>query len=142
MEALNSEPLVLDLEYPPLLDRVQSTIFDTLFLVLLTFIFGALLDQYSDAPDWIRVVLFFGLWAVYEPVATSLGGTIGNYVKGIRVRKYKNPDKKVNVFQALLRYIFKISLGWLSFVSIHSNRERRAIHDFVAGSVMVKRSVG
>lgn len=42
-------------------------------------------------------------------------------------------------FQAIIRYIIKISLGWISFLTINSNYEKRAIHDFVAGSVVIKK---
>ena len=46
--------------------------------------------------------------------------------------------KKINILQALIRYILKVGLGWISFLTIHSNKERRAIHDFAAGSVMIE----
>jgi uncharacterized RDD family membrane protein YckC len=128
-------------EYPLLTDRVQSTFIDTLFILILTFISASILDKFDNVPDWIRIALFFGFWAIYEPLATTLGATIGNYVKGIRVRKYSAPDKKLNFLQAFIRYIFKVGLGWLSFLTLHTNKERRAIHDFVAGSVMIVKSL-
>lgn len=125
-------------EYPPLIDRIKSTFIDTTFIILSMFLFGALLDKYSEAPDWIRFALFVGLWLVYEPLSTSLGGTIGNYLIGIRVRKHLSPGKKINIFRAMLRYLLKVSLGWLSFLTMHSNTERRAIHDLLAGSIMIR----
>lgn len=97
-----------------------------------------ILDRYENAPDWVRIVMFVGVWVVYETVCTSLGHTIGNYLKGIRVRRISDVSRKINVFQALGRYILKLGLGWISFLTIHNNPERRAIHDFAAGSVMVK----
>jgi uncharacterized RDD family membrane protein YckC len=125
--------------YPSLSDRIQSTFIDTLFIVLLMFAFSSILDKYEGAPDWIRIALFFGIWGVYEPLSTSLGFTIGNYIKGIRVRKYADTSKRINIFQALLRYAIKIFLGWISFLTMHTNQQRRAIHDFAGGSVMVKK---
>ena len=125
-------------EYPLLGDRVQSSFIDLILIVILMFVFASVLDRYENVPDWIRIVLFVGLWAVYEPLCTSLGCTVGNYAKGIRVRQHNGITKRINIFQALLRYILKMGLGWLSFVTIHSNPERRAIHDFAAGSVMIK----
>jgi len=79
------------------------------------------------------------LWAIYEPVCTTFGFTIGNLIKGIRVRDISNTSKRLNIFQALLRYFVKVLLGWVSFITIHFNPERRAIHDLAAGSVMVKK---
>lgn len=125
--------------YPSLSDRVQSTFIDTLIIVAVMFVFASFLEKFTEAPDWIRIVLFFGLWAVYEPLCTAIGGTIGNLFKGIRVRKYGNENDKINFIQAFFRYLLKISLGWISFISIHFNKEKRAIHDLVAGSVMIKK---
>lgn len=126
-------------EYPSLSDRVQSTFIDGIFIIIMMFAFATILDKYGDAPNWIRIVLFFGLWAVYEPACTTLGFTIGNYLKGIRVRNYEDVSKKINFFQALIRYILKFLLGWISFITIHGNPERRAIHDLAAGSVMIRK---
>lgn len=125
-------------EYPLLGDRVQSSFIDLILIIILMFVFASVLDRYENVPDWVRIVLFVGLWAVYEPVCTSLGCTVGNYAKGIRVRQHESITKRINIFQALLRYVLKMGLGWLSFVTIHSNTERRAIHDFAVGSVMIK----
>ncbi|SRR5258706_13596284 len=137
------EPTVLETneqpEYPLLGDRVQSTFIDTILMVTLMFVFASILDKYENVPDWVRIVLFVGLWAVYEPLCTTFGATPGNYIKKIRVRQFGASSKRINIFQALIRYILKILLGWVSFLTIHSNKERRAIHDFVAGSVMIKK---
>ena len=102
------------------------------------FIASAVLDKFEDPPDWIRIALFFGLWAVYEPLCISIGCTLGQYIKHIRVRSYSNENKKINIFMAFFRYIIKTLLGWLSFITITFNPEKRAIHDFAAGSVMIK----
>ncbi|GAO43567.1 RDD family protein [Flavihumibacter petaseus] len=97
-----------------------------------------LLERYENTPDWIRIALFFGLWAVYEPLCTSLGCTAGNYLKGIRVRDVNHPEKRINFLQAFIRYVIKLSLGWISFLTMYTNHQRRAIHDLVAGSVMIR----
>jgi len=123
--------------YPLLTDRVQSSFIDALFIIILMFAFSSILDKYENVPDWIRIVLFIGLWIIYEPLCTTLGFTLGNYIKKIRVRQHTDTTRRINFFQALLRYVLKVILGWLSFLTIHSNTERRAIHDFVAGSVMI-----
>lgn len=125
-------------EYPLLGDRIQSSFIDLILIVIMMFVFASILDRYENVPDWVRIVLFIGLWAAYEPVCTSLGCTLGNYIKGIRVRQHDGASKRINIFQALVRYVVKIALGWVSFLTIHSNDERRAIHDFMAGSVMIK----
>jgi uncharacterized RDD family membrane protein YckC len=124
-------------EYPELSTRVQSTFIDTLFIVVLMFLFSSILDRIQDPPEWLHITMFVGIWVLYEPLCTTLGCTIGNYLKGIRVRRVGDHSKKINFIQALLRYAVKVFLGWLSFLTIHQNTERRAIHDLAAGSVMV-----
>ena len=124
--------------YPELKDRVQSTFIDTILIIVLMFGVASLLDRFENPPDWIRIVLFFGLFAIYEPVCTALGCTLGNYLTKIRVRQFGNPAKRINLLQAFVRYVLKFALGWISFLTMHSNKERRAIHDFAAGSVMIR----
>jgi len=126
------------LRYPTIAKRVQSIFVDLLFIVILMFAAAKIIDLFGDAPDWVRIVLFLGLWGVYEPFCTAYACTIGNYLLKIRVRKINHPSERINLFQAYMRYIFKSSLGWLSFLTVHTNEERRAIHDLVAGSVMIE----
>lgn len=125
-------------KYPLLTDRIQSTLIDSVLIIILMFVFANLLDNMNNPPDWIRIVMFVSIWLIYEPLCTSLGFTLGNYIKGIRVRNESKPEKNINIFQALLRYIIKVLLGWLSFLTIGSDSKRRAIHDLAAGSVMIK----
>ena len=139
MNSLNPEITTGKSDYPLLSERIQSTFIDTIFIIILMFISASWLDKYEHAPDWIRIVLFFGIWAVYEPLCTTLGGTIGNRIKGIQVQKFGSPNKRINIFQALFRYLIKMSLGWLSFLTIHMNKERRAVHDLVVNSIMVRK---
>jgi RDD family protein len=131
-------PAATQINYPSLVDRIISTFIDTLFVLALMFASASILDKYQDPPDWIRIVLFFGLFAIYEPVCTAFACTIGNYIKGIRVRRVSNPQKRINIFLAFVRYVFKVGLGWISFLTMHTNPERRTIHDFASGSVMIK----
>ena len=68
----------------------------------------------------------------------AMGCTLGNYIKGIRVRKAADSTKRISFLQAIVRYPVKLTLGWLSFLTIHTNTKRRAIHDMASGSVMIK----
>ena len=125
-------------KYPQLTDRVQSTFIDTILIIILMFAFAGILDKFDNVPDWVRIALFAGLFIVYEPLCMTLGCTLGNYMKRIRVRKDSNPAKRINIFQAIIRYPIKVLLGWISFLTINSNPKRRAIHDLVSGTVMIK----
>jgi uncharacterized RDD family membrane protein YckC len=128
----------MEAKYPNLVQRMQSSFIDTIMIIIFMIVFSNILDRFENVPDWIRVTLFVSIFVVYEPLLMAFGCTVGNYLKGIRVRKYSDLSKKINIFQAILRYPVKIGLGWISFLTINSNPERRAIHDLVSGSVMIK----
>ena len=125
-------------KYPELRDRIQSTFIDFILLIILMWIFAAILEKFQDTPDWVRILLFAGLFLIYEPLSTTLGCTLGNYLKGIRVRKDTDSTKRINFLQAIIRYPIKMVLGWISFLTINNNPKRRAIHDLLSGSVMIK----
>jgi uncharacterized RDD family membrane protein YckC len=126
------------MHYPELKDRIQSTFIDFFLCLVLLFIAAATIDKYEHVPDWVRIAIFVGLFVVYEPLFIALGCNPGNYFKGIRVRKHSDTLKKINILQSVVRYPVKFVLGWVSFLTISSNPQRRAIHDLVAGSVMIK----
>ncbi|MCW3118136.1 MAG: hypothetical protein JWM28_2218 [Chitinophagaceae bacterium] len=126
-------------KYPSLSERIQSMLIDQVLIVVLMFAFASMLDQFENSPDWIRIVLFFGIWGVYEPIAMTFGGSMGNYAKGIRVRKFNSGLESINILQAYIRYFVKIALGWLSFLTINMNTGRRAVHDLAAATVMIKK---
>jgi hypothetical protein len=103
------------------------------------FLLASLFDNFTHVPDAVRAASFIALFLVYEPLCTTLGCTLGNYIKRIRVKKATNTAHRINFLQAVIRYVLKVLLGWISFLTIHSNNQKRAIHDFASGSVMVKR---
>ncbi|WP_316847937.1 RDD family protein [Pedobacter psychrodurus] len=125
-------------KYPSLVERLQSTFIDTIVIIILMVCFSNVLDGFNNVPEWVRILLFAFLFVIYEPLFMTFGCTIGNYVKGIRVRKNEDIHQKINIGQAILRYPIKLSLGWISFLTINSNLQRRAIHDLASGSVMIK----
>lgn len=125
-------------KYPLLGERIQSAFIDSVLMIVLMFIFTNILDKFDNVPDWVRIIMFIGLFLAYEPLCMTLGCTLGNYLKGIRVRKFSDSAKRINIFQAIIRYPVKICLGWISFLTINSNPKRRAIHDLISGSVMIK----
>ena len=125
-------------KYPQLTDRIQSSFIDMFLILILMFVFANILSNYENVPDWVRIGMFAGLFLIYEPLCMTFGFTLGNFIKGIRVRKFSDTSKRINLFQAVIRYPVKVFLGWVSFLTINSNAKRRAIHDLISGSVMIK----
>jgi uncharacterized RDD family membrane protein YckC len=123
--------------YPSLLRRIQSSVIDFLLILALMVLITQLADQFDNFPSELRAVLFV-LILLYEPLCITFGCTLGNYIMKIRVRQYEDENKRINLFQSIIRYTVKVMLGWLSFLTIHTNTEKRAIHDLFIGSVMIK----
>lgn len=126
------------MHYPSLTVRFKSVLIDT----TIVFIGGAYLasvifEQLGEIPAWWRGAALIALFFVYEPVSQTLGCSLGNYLSGIRVRKASDETQRINILQAFVRFALKLSLGWISFLTIHSNPKRQAIHDTVAGTVMI-----
>lgn len=131
-------PLPDGITYPTLIKRVQSIFIDTVFIVGLMFAFSAILSSFEYVPDWLRMAVFIMIWVVYEPLCITLGSTVGNYIIGLRVRNNKNINERIDILRAVVRYGLKVMLGWISFITIHSNDKKRAIHDLAVGSVMIQ----
>jgi uncharacterized RDD family membrane protein YckC len=102
------------------------------------FILSSTVENFEKFSNAVRILLFFVPWAIYEPLATTLGSTLGNYISGIRVRNFKNIQMKINFFQSFTRFIIKVLFGWLSIITILTNKRRRALHDLASGSIMIK----
>src|SRR6185503_14358214 len=127
--------------YPSLSRRVQSLFIDALLMIALMMLSGWVLDKINpkqeEGDEWIRAALFIGIWAVYEPVAMTFGSTLGNYLMKIRIRKHSNTHKKINLLQAYVRFVIKFFLGWISFITVTFTQEKRAIHDFASGTIVL-----
>ncbi|MBX7224872.1 MAG: RDD family protein [Chitinophagales bacterium] len=125
-------------DYPSLMDRIQSTFIDTVFNFTLVMVVSGILDNYN-LSERNTSILLIGLFLLYEPVCITLGCTLGNLIKGIRVRKFTDHTKRPNLIQAIIRYAAKFLLGWFSLLTINGNPERRAIHDMASDSIMIRK---
>jgi uncharacterized RDD family membrane protein YckC len=124
-------------EYPSLVKRFQSNLIDGVVIIIMMVVLSEVFSSFSQLPDWVRICSFIFLFGGYEPIFTALACTLGQKITGVRVRKYEDTQKKINIGQAYLIFVTKFFLGIISFFTIHSNRERRAIHDMVSGSVVI-----
>ncbi|MBP6432170.1 MAG: RDD family protein [Ferruginibacter sp.] len=133
----------MEIKHPSLIKRVQSILIDTIIMVALMFLAAWVLEKFNVGDDeesgLIKAIIFICIWGIYEPLSMTLGSTIGNYLVGIKVRKHSSYNSRINIFQAYIRFVVKVLLGWISFITIGMNAERRAVHDFVSGSVMIEK---
>lgn len=123
--------------YPSVLDRMKSTLIDSIIIIACMLLFTDILEMFDNVPNWVRATLFISL-LMYEPICTAFGGTFGNLKMKIRVRKNSNETKRINIFQSIIRYFFKVILGWMSFLTIFISPKSRTLHDIICGSIMIK----
>src|SRR5687767_12399202 len=72
--------------YPSLLTRVKASTIDLVFVLIIFLITSNILGSMDHPPVWLKVVIFFIMVVVYEPLLTTLGCTVGQLLMGIRVR--------------------------------------------------------
>ena len=117
--------------------RVKSLVIDNLLLITLMFLASDLLARFENNNTNIKIMIFVFIFILYEPLSlTIFGKTLGHFLNQIKVIKHSN-GKKLNLFQSIIRYLFKYLLGWLSFITVSFNKDSKAIHDIVVNSIVV-----
>lgn len=124
-------------ELPTIKTRYISILIDGICLLLMAFGIAALFEKIGDCSGSVRGITLMIVIILYEPILVTVGCTIGQLFMNIRVRDFRNPEKKLPFHLVIFRFIIKIILGWLSFLTVTFNNNRRAIHDLVSGSIMI-----
>lgn len=132
---------MLDQNYPGIFDRVKAVFVDSLVLIIFMIIITDIFSFFDTVSDTIRIISFVFIFILYDPILISFfGGTLGHKVIGLRVKREKNEKKNILFPIAIMRFIVKSLLGWVSLITISGSKKRRAIHDTIAGSVVVYNS--
>jgi len=119
-------------------DRIKAVFADSLVIIGFLISFTYFFESFEHVHENAKIIAFVFVFALYDPLMLSIfGGTIGHMVVGIRVKREKNHSKNIYFHMALLRFIIKISLGWISLLSISFNKNKKAIHDYAANSVVI-----
>ncbi len=123
--------------YPRLLRRVQAVLIDSLIIPIVFIGVMLLVAQFNVENIYIKVSALILPFLILEPgLVAFTGGTIGHHILKIKVRSSKN-DANLNIIFAVVRFVVKFILGWLSFVFILTTDKHQAIHDIVSGSIVV-----
>jgi uncharacterized RDD family membrane protein YckC len=126
---------------PTIKTRYFSTLIDVLIIVLLSLGISSLLETIGQVPDYIKGILFLVVILLYEPILVAFGTTVGQFFLNIRVRNFEDPRIKLAFHLAIFRSFVKIILGWLSFITVTFNLNRRAIHDLASGSIVIANKI-
>ena len=124
--------------YAGLQNRIKAAVVDGILLMVMMYSVTEVLKFFNDVPSSLRMCLFLLLFVLYEPLMVSiLGFTAGHYYFDIKVKREDNQNKNILFPLALLRFILKFLLGWISLLSISSTDKKQAIHDKVVNSVVL-----
>jgi len=124
--------------YPEILDRVKAVVTDSVVIVAFIIIMTYTFSIFDTVPNNIRIITFVFIFVFYDPIFTSIfGGTIGHMTMGIRVKREKNTKKNIIFPLAIIRFIVKTFLGFISLFTVSGNPKAKAIHDYLVGSVVV-----
>lgn len=124
--------------YPGVTDRIKAMLADSVILVIQMAIAAYSFSMFEYVPELVKKIAFIFIFLLYDPLFTSIfGGTIGHMMFGLRVKREHNLRKNILFPIAIARYVIKAVLGWISLLTVMSNKKRKAIHDYVTGSIVV-----
>ncbi len=125
-------------------ERFVAYVVDSLPFVLATYstlklAVGAGLFPYTTANEWLWKFLWMGLYVVYEAVFSSGGrATLGKYMMNIRVKARDGSDLSFpRAFVRAVAYFLSSATFNLGYLAALVTENKRALHDFVAGSRVI-----
>ncbi|WP_339701833.1 RDD family protein [uncultured Marixanthomonas sp.] len=131
----------MQLTYATLPDRIKAAFIDAVILIAMMYGASELFSLFESVPDYLRIMVFAFIFILYDPIFIStFGGTIGHLYNNILVKRDTNPSKNILFPHAVLRFIFKFLLGWISLLTTTGNEKRKAIHDYIANSIVIEDS--
>ncbi len=123
------------MKYPNVLRRYLATLVDVFALWCIVYGFS----QFSTFTEG-GALAYWGLGFAlifYEPLLTTYACTLGQALMRIRVRT-TDGLRRIGLAQAFGRMIVKYLLGMISFLTVPARKDRRAIHDLSAGSIVIE----
>jgi uncharacterized RDD family membrane protein YckC len=99
-----------------------------------------LIDMIGNVPSILKGFIVVFMLYLYDPILTAFtGGTIGHKLMKLKIKQLQDPEKNTSLLAALLRFLIKGMLGWISFFTVTGNTNKRAIHDLASGSITLKK---
>jgi uncharacterized RDD family membrane protein YckC len=129
---------VSEIDYPGISERIKAAVSDSIVLVGFMILISIIFSMFNEVPEGVRIIAFVFVFGLYDPIFTSIfGGTIGHFIIGIRVVRDDGARKKIIFPKAVIRYLVKVLLGWISLLSISRSKKSKAIHDIIVNSLVV-----
>ena len=125
---------------PKIIERVKAAVYDSIAVLGMLVLAYYVISFFRIESILVKQMVMVGIFVLYDPIATSfLGGTIGHYIMGIRVKRATNTEKNISLPLALVRFLIKALLGVISLFTISGNQKSMAIHDMAVNSIVVYR---
>ena len=134
-------------QYAGAVSRLTAYVVDT-FLITVTFgflvaaasyVIGLVSDVTVNDEGWWVLVGYATWWFLYMWVGLTVAGrTVGMLLTGIKVvARAGRPLSPLAAFVRVLTFPLSFLLFGLGFIGIVVGRERRALHDVLAGAAVV-----
>jgi uncharacterized RDD family membrane protein YckC len=127
------------MQYPNALRRYLATLVDMAVMWAGIFLIARL--QVATGSDALAYTLVAALLLFYEPMLTVYASTLGQVVMRFKVRT-PGDLRRIRLAQAYARFVVKYLLGVISFLTMPTRSDRRAIHDLAAETIVVEASAG
>jgi uncharacterized RDD family membrane protein YckC len=125
-------------KYALLSDRVKAAVIDGIVIVAAMFLTSEIFALFEHVPNYVRISAAVLISILYDPIFTSsFGGTIGHTKSNIEVKRDSDNTKNLSFPVAIIRFLLKVTLGWLSLLTTTGNEKRKAIHDIAVNSVVL-----
>lgn len=123
--------------YSDIPTRIKAVAIDTITLVIFSLGASDIFSNQENPEILYKIITFISIFLLYDPLMVSLfGSTIGHRFCKIEVIDEKS-GKKINFIKAVIRFVTKVFLGWISLLSIANSPKKQAIHDSIVNSVVV-----
>ena len=129
----------MNTQYANVFPRVKAAFIDTIVMVAFMYLASEILNLFGTVPNYVRILAATFIFILYDPIFVSqFGQTIGHSRINLVVRKEGNEEEYISFISALIRFVLKALLGWLSLLTVAGNPKRQAIHDSAVKSVVIE----
>jgi uncharacterized RDD family membrane protein YckC len=126
-----------NIPHSTLAKRVQAMIIDGMIVAIGFVVLALIFSNFESINGFVKFLIVVLAALLYEPVLIwRTGSTVGQRLKGIRVRKLGS-DHKLNYGESVLRFFLKMILGCISLFFVMGTKNRQALHDMAVGSCVV-----
>lgn len=119
--------------------RIKAAFIDAVVMIAFMYGISELFGLFDQVPNVARVVAAIFIFLLYDPLFTSIyGGTIGHSFAKIEVKRQEDNTKNISFPAAILRFLCKAFLGWISLLTVTGNDKKQALHDLLVKSVVLE----